>query len=77
MLVVSWNRGRGRKVYHQVMKRGMKVHRSVRTRILAGDIEGANSQYLPKTRCIVDGVPRHLTRDEWLKEVPDYFEWAD
>ena len=77
MLVVSWNRGKGRKVDHRVMRRGMKVHRSVKTRMMANGVEGGKGQYLPKIRCVVDGVARRLTREEWLAEVPEYFEWVD
>jgi len=77
LLPVSWNRGKGRKVYQLVMQRGMKVHRSVRTRMLARGMEGENRPYLPKIRCVIDGVPRCLTREEWLAEDPMHFEWAD
>ena len=74
---VSWNRGKGRKVYSRVMRRGVKVHRSVRTRMLARGKGGENRPYLPKIRYMIDGKPRKLTRDEWLAEDPLHFEWVD
>lgn len=72
-----WNRGKGRKVYSRVMRRGIKVHRSVKTRMLARGTDGGNRPYLPKVRCVIDGVARPLTRDEWLADDPVHFEWAD
>ncbi|KAF9644019.1 hypothetical protein BDM02DRAFT_3122619 [Thelephora ganbajun] len=72
-----WNRGKGRVVYRRVMERGIKVHRSVRTRMLARGKEGKNKPYLPKIRCMIDGEARRLTREEWLAEEPSYFEWVD
>lgn len=77
VLAVSWNRGQGRKVYHRVMERGMKVHRSVKTRMLARGVEGNGRPYVPKVRCVIDGEARRLTRDEWLAEQPQFFEWVD
>jgi len=72
-----WNRGRGRQVYGLVMRRGMKVHRSVKTRMLAQTRQGNGKPYVPKIRCMVNGTPRRLTREEWLAETPRYFEWVD
>ncbi|KAF9786823.1 hypothetical protein BJ322DRAFT_1052259 [Thelephora terrestris] len=72
-----WNRGRGRQVYGLVMRRGMKVHRSVKTRMLAQTTQGNGEPYVPKIRCMVNGKPRRLTREEWLAEPPRYFEWVD
>ncbi|KAF9651414.1 hypothetical protein BDM02DRAFT_3091324 [Thelephora ganbajun] len=72
-----WNRGKGREVHHQVIERGMKVHRSVRTRMLAFPMDGGNRLYLPKIRFKVDGELRCLTREEWLADNPEYFVWAD
>lgn len=77
MSVVSWNRGKGRKVYHLVMRRGMKVHRSVKARMLANDVGGGKAPYLPKIRCVIGGVVRCLTKEEWLAEDPEHFEWVD
>ena len=77
MPVVSWNRGKSRIVYRQVMGRGMKVHRSVKTRMLALGNEG-EEQYLPKIRCeITKREIRRPTRKEWLAEEPTFFEWVD
>ena len=64
-------------MYHRVMKRGMKVHRSVKTRIMAHGVEGEDRPYLPKIRCVIGGEARRLTREEWLKDKPDFFEWVD
>ena len=77
IVVDSWNRGKGRKVYHRVMERGVKVHRSVRTRILARATVGENKPYLPKIRCVINGKPRCLTREEWLAKEPEHFKWVD
>ena len=73
---ISWNRGEGRIVYRRVMDRGMKVHRSVRTRIEASSEDG-RKEYLPLIRCSINGTIRPLTREEWLAEPPVYFEWVD
>jgi len=72
-----WNRGKGRKVYRQVMRRGVKVHRSVRTRMMADGVGGEKKPYLPKIRCFIGGKVRRLTREEWLAEEPEHFEWVD
>lgn len=64
-------------VYRQVMRRGMKVHRSVRTRVLARAVDGDKRPYLPKVRCAIDGGARCLTREEWSAEEPEHFEWVD
>ena len=34
-------------------------------------------QYLPKIRCVVGGQARRLTREEWLADPPEHFEWVD
>ena len=76
MSAVSWNCGRGRKVYQQVMPHGMKVHRSVETRLLAGN--AGEKPYRPKIRCEMrDGKIRRPTRDEWLVEPTFDFTWVD
>ena len=74
MLTVSWNRGKSRIV---VMKHGVKpkVHRSVKTRMLAKGPGG--ELYRPKARFIIYGTARGLTREEWLAEEPEHFEWVD
>jgi hypothetical protein len=48
--------------------RGMKVHRSVKTRMLARATEGEGKPYHPKIRCVINGEARRLTREEWLAE---------
>ena len=77
MLLVSWNRGKGREVYKDVIERGVKIHRSVRTRMFALPMDGSDQQYLPKVRFAIGGKPQHLTREEWLADKPEYFEWVD
>lgn len=59
------------------MQRGMKVHRSVKIRMLAQAMEGERKPYSPKIRCIINGKARRLTREEWLAEQPAHFEWVD
>ena len=76
MLDFSWNRKKGRIVHHWVMERGMKVHRSVRTRMLAEPMEGDDKKYRPKIRCLIGDKVRRPKRDEWLQEEFD-FEWVD
>jgi len=79
MSIVSWNRGKGREVYKEVMERDVKVkvHRSVKTRMLAFPMDGSNRLYRPKIRFTIDGVPRRLSREEWLAEKPEHFVWVD
>jgi len=76
-LIVSCNRGKGREVYEEVMKRGVKVHGSVRARMMAFPMDGSNELYLPKIRFLIDGKLRCLTREEWLEKKPKYFDWVD
>ena len=82
MLTVSWNRSKGRIVVMKPeVKFGVKlevkpkVHRSVKTRILARGPDG--ELYQPKARFIIDGKAQHLMRGEWLAEKPEHFEWVD
>lgn len=77
MLVISWNRGKGREVYKGVMNRGIKVHRSVRTRVTASPVDGSNERYVPKIRFLIDGKLQRLTWKEWSEETPEHFEWVD
>ena len=74
-LIISWNRGKGREVYKEVMKRGVKVHGSVRARMMASPMDESNEPYLPKIRFPIHGELRCLTREEWLEG--KYFEWVD
>jgi hypothetical protein len=71
-----WNRGKGREVFGLVMRRGMKVHRSVKARMLAQEVRGGEP-YQPKIRCVIKGKSRRLTREEWLADDPGHFEWVD
>jgi hypothetical protein len=70
----SRNNGLGRIVDHR-----LKVHRSVRTRILARGANGEEEGYLPAVRYIIKGEtePRCLTRKEWLADPPKHFKWVD
>jgi len=80
-----WNRGRGRKIYKNEMKEGMKVHRSVKTRLEAGpafdDYEGL---YWPKVRpnLPAQGVvkskdPVRLDYHDWNVDEPVHWEWVN
>ena len=82
MLTVSWNRSKGRIVVMKPeVKFGVKlevkpkVHRSVKTRILARGPDG--ELYQPKARFIIGDKVRRLERGEWLAEEPEHFEWVD
>jgi hypothetical protein len=74
MEVFSRNNGLGRIVDHR-----LKVHRSVRTRILARGENGEEEGYLPAVRYIIKGEaePRRLTREEWMEDSPKHFKWVD
>jgi len=72
-----WNRGRGRRTYNLVIRRGMKVHRSVKLRMLAQGRKGEGKPYVPRVRFFIDGQIRRLTREEWLADQPKHFEWVD
>ncbi|THH27339.1 hypothetical protein EUX98_g6851 [Antrodiella citrinella] len=78
-----WNRGRGRKIYKSEMDEGMKVHRSVKTRLEAGpafdDYEGL---YWPKVRPNLPvrnegnpANPKRLDYHEWNVDEPVHWEW--
>ena len=58
----------------KVTGRAVKVHRSVKTRILAEPHVG--DPYLPTMRFRIDGKIRKLEREEWLVEKPVHFEWV-
>ena len=64
-------------MYDLVLKRGMRVHRSVKIRMLAQGTDGHGKLYVPKIRFMINGRPRRLTREEWLEEEPRFFEWVD
>ena len=86
LLVISRNHGEGRVVYLPMIKRGMKVHRSVKTRILASPKDEKSKGYVPRIRFTIEGEkePRCLARDEWLaepkteeEEKKRVFKWVD
>ena len=58
-----------------MMSRGMKVHRSVKTRIESFRMR-KNESYLPKVRFEIDGKTRCLSEGEWLDENQKLFEWV-
>lgn len=60
-----------------MIRRGMKVHRSVKLRMLAQGRKGEGKPYVPKVRFLINGEIRRLTREEWLADRPEFFEWAD
>jgi hypothetical protein len=70
----SQNNGLGRIVDHR-----LKVHRSVRARILARSADGKDKGYVPVVRCTIKGEaePRRLKKGEWLANPPKHFEWVD
>ena len=75
MLVASWNRGKGRIMNHRVMGRGMKVHRSVKTRLsVLGNERG--DLYWPEILCEIKGKIRRPTIDEWSADDPEFFKWV-
>ena len=66
------NLGKGR-----TAESGVKVHRSVKTRILAGVVEGNGVPYLPQIRITINGKAERLERKGWLEKEPKHFEWVD
>jgi len=76
------NRGEGRKIFKHVVKRGMKVHRSVLTRLEALDEAGRPGTYQPWVRPNFvkrkkeKGIPlledhihcRRMTNEEWITQ---------
>ncbi|KAI0091262.1 hypothetical protein BDY19DRAFT_1086277 [Irpex rosettiformis] len=74
------NRGRGRKIFKHEMKEGMRVHRSVKTRLEAGPIF-FNGHYIPRVRPSIGPgkkrEPRTLDHHEWNVDDPAYWEWVD
>jgi hypothetical protein len=69
-----------------MIKRGVKVHRSVKTRILASPKDEKSKGYVPRIRFTIEGEkePRCLEREEWLaepktkeEEEKRIFKWVD
>ena len=65
------NLGKGRTV-----ESGVKAHRSVKTRILAGVLDGNGVPYLPQIRIMINGKAERLERKGWLEKEPKCFEWV-
>jgi hypothetical protein len=79
-------------VYKAIVKRGIKVHRSVRTRIEALDQQNQGKAYVPQIRPNIicyEGLPheqrvcRRMTHEEWMDGKVDgvdldkpWFEWV-
>ena len=74
-LIVSRNRKKGRILYKEVIDRGIRVHRSVKTRMEAKPMPGKKKPYRPKVRFTINGEVRRLERSEWL--AGEHFEWVD
>lgn len=79
----SWNRGRGRKIPRHEMREGLKIHRSVKTRLEATHRLGVDyvPQIRPEIKKYVDGKKvkeaEQLTHEDWNVDDPKYWEWAD
>ncbi|KAI0081423.1 hypothetical protein K474DRAFT_1656566 [Panus rudis PR-1116 ss-1] len=80
-----WNRGKGRKIPRREMDEGLKIHRSVKTRLEASHRMG--EPYVPQVRPAmrifdsygrkVKAEPRQLTHTEWNVDDPKQWEWVD
>ncbi|KAL4252467.1 hypothetical protein ABKN59_002783 [Abortiporus biennis] len=81
-----WNRGRGRKIPKSEMKEGLKIHRSVKTRLEASEM--LRTRYVPQVRPWMKRFdehgnklkirdPRPLTFEEWNVDQPEHWEWVD
>ncbi|EPQ54493.1 hypothetical protein GLOTRDRAFT_77041 [Gloeophyllum trabeum ATCC 11539] len=76
--VWSVNRGRGRPVFGYLMQEGMKVHRSVKTRLEALDGQGKLESYVPRVRPkLFSRKAKRFTHAEWNVEHPDFCQWVD
>ncbi|TCD62857.1 hypothetical protein EIP91_006338 [Steccherinum ochraceum] len=79
----QWNRGRGRKIPRHEMHEGLKIHRSVKTRLEAS--HRLEEEYVPQIRPelkkFVNGKKvkeaKRLTHEDWNVEDPKYWEWVD
>lgn len=81
VLARRWNRGRGRKVYKAEVEEGMKVHRSVKTRLEAGAIFDSEL-YAPQIRPSLkskDGKRKavRLSHERWSSDRQDLWTWVD
>ena len=75
MLMVSSELTEGRVMDKGVIERYVKVHRSVKIRILAKPDEG--DPYLPAMHFLIGKDVRKLKPEEWLAENPTYFRWVE
>lgn len=86
---LRWNRGQGRKIVKDEMDEGLKVHRSVKTRLEAGEAF-VSGLYAPKVRPhlpsgkhapgdlkMVSREPKALPHGEWNVDEPVYWEWVN
>lgn len=77
----SWNRGRGREVHRLLVEAGMRVHRSVKTRLEADSL--ADGKYVPHIRPHIrlEGQEvcqiRRLKYDEWTTQPVKHWVWVD
>ncbi|KAI0078129.1 hypothetical protein K474DRAFT_1706686 [Panus rudis PR-1116 ss-1] len=85
-----WNKGRGRKIFKDEVDEGLKVHRSVKTRLEAGEafVEGV---YIPKVRPNLPTTrtdeqeqkkkvkrdPVMLEHHQWNVDEPVHWTWVD
>ncbi|GJE93482.1 DUF2235 domain-containing protein [Phanerochaete sordida] len=85
--VTVWNRCRGRMLAGKVIESGLRVHRSVKTRLEARGIRLKHTHspgelYIPQVRPALprakgEAWPTQLTHREWNVDVPLYWEWVD
>ncbi|GJE93485.1 hypothetical protein PsYK624_096440 [Phanerochaete sordida] len=88
-LVWQWvrNCGRGRMLAGEVIESGLRVHRSVKTRLEARGIRLKHTHrrgecYVPQVRPALpraegEALPVRLGHHEWNVDVPLYWEWVD
>jgi len=81
------NRGRGRKIPRTEMTEGLKVHRSVKTKLEA--TSKFDNPYIPQVRPNIECLdpdkgwrktktdPVQLSHAEWNVEHPQYWEWVE
>jgi hypothetical protein len=73
-----WNRGQGRKVPRSEFKEGLKIHRSVLSRI-----EASGGSYVPKIRPTLEreGVTfnkdKPLSYEQWNQKEPEFWQWVE
>lgn len=80
-----WNRGQGRQIPRSEMKEGLKIHRSVKTRLEATERLGI--PYVPQVRPKLNAVDssgkkvkceaRSLSHEEWNVDEPVHWQWVE